>query len=39
MRARFNRALQIESDGFCRLPAHHPALASQGSSRPHATLS
>jgi hypothetical protein len=28
MRARFNRALQIESDGFCRLPAHHPALAS-----------
>ena len=30
MRARFNRALQIESDSFCRLPAHHPALASQG---------
>ena len=28
MRARFNRALQIEADGFCRLPAHHPALAS-----------
>ena len=28
MRARFNRALQIESDNFCRLPAHHPALAS-----------
>jgi len=27
MRARFNRALQIEADGFCRLPAHHPALA------------
>ncbi len=27
MRARFNRALQIESDGLCRLPAHHPALA------------
>jgi alkylhydroperoxidase family enzyme len=27
MRARFNRALQIESDGICRLPAHHPALA------------
>lgn len=26
MRARFNRALQIESDGLCRLPAHHPAL-------------
>ena len=29
MRARFNRALQIESDSFCRLPSHHPALASQ----------
>ncbi|MGH7924386.1 MAG: carboxymuconolactone decarboxylase family protein [Candidatus Binatus sp.] len=28
MRARFNRALEIESDTFCRLPAHHPALAS-----------
>ena len=28
MRARFNRALLIEGDGFCRLPAHHPALAS-----------
>jgi len=27
MRARFNRALQVESDGICRLPAHHPALA------------
>ena len=27
MRARFNRALQIESDGLCRLPAHHPARA------------
>jgi alkylhydroperoxidase family enzyme len=27
MRARFNRALQVESDSFCRLPAHHPALA------------
>jgi alkylhydroperoxidase family enzyme len=26
MRARFNRALQVESDGICRLPAHHPAL-------------
>jgi hypothetical protein len=31
MRARFNRALQIESDSFCRLPAHHPALASEAS--------
>ena len=39
MRARFNRALQIESDSFCKLPAHHPALTSQGSSRPNATLS
>ena len=29
MRARFNRALQIESDSFCRLPAHHPALTPQ----------
>ncbi len=26
MRARFNRALQVESDGFCMLPAHHPAV-------------
>jgi alkylhydroperoxidase family enzyme len=25
-RARFNRALQVESDGFCMLPANHPAL-------------
>ncbi len=25
-RARFNRALQIESDGFCMLPANHPGL-------------
>jgi hypothetical protein len=32
MRARFNRALQIESDSFCRLPAHHPALAPEASS-------
>jgi alkylhydroperoxidase family enzyme len=32
MRARFNRALQIESDGFCRLPVHHPALAAQKAS-------
>jgi alkylhydroperoxidase family enzyme len=23
-RARFNRALHIESDGFCELPADHP---------------
>ncbi|HKV54304.1 MAG TPA: hypothetical protein VJN94_06645 [Candidatus Binataceae bacterium] len=24
LRARFNRALQIESDGFCELPPDHP---------------
>ncbi len=24
LRARFNRALHIESDGFCELPADHP---------------
>jgi alkylhydroperoxidase family enzyme len=24
LRARFNRALRIESDGFCELPADHP---------------
>lgn len=34
MRARFNRALQIEADGLCTLPAHHPALTSDSS---HAT--
>ena len=28
MRARFNRALLVESEGFCRLPEHHPALVS-----------
>jgi len=26
LRARFNRALQIPADGFCQLPAGHPAL-------------
>ena len=26
MRARFNRALEIPSDGLCELPADHPAL-------------
>jgi alkylhydroperoxidase family enzyme len=26
MRARFNRALEIPSDGLCALPADHPAL-------------
>jgi alkylhydroperoxidase family enzyme len=24
LRARFNRALHVESDGFCELPADHP---------------
>jgi alkylhydroperoxidase family enzyme len=24
LRARFNRALHVESDGFCTLPADHP---------------
>ncbi len=24
LRARFNRALHIEADGFCELPADHP---------------
>ena len=38
MRARFNRSLQIESDSFCRLPAHHPALSSQKTDF-HASLS
>jgi len=27
MRARFNRALEIPSDGLCPLPANHPALS------------
>ena len=26
MRARFNRAFEIDSDGLCQLPADHPAL-------------
>jgi alkylhydroperoxidase family enzyme len=26
MRARFNRALEIDSDGFCQLPADHPVM-------------
>ncbi len=25
LRSRFNRALEIPSDGFCTLPATHPA--------------
>jgi hypothetical protein len=28
MRARFNRALEIESASFCKLPTNHPALTS-----------
>ena len=32
MRARFNRALQVEADGLCMLPAHHPALTADSSS-------
>ena len=32
MRARFNRALQVEADGLCMLPPHHPAL---NSDSPH----
>jgi alkylhydroperoxidase family enzyme len=29
LRARFNRALQIEADGFCMLAPNHPALAAE----------
>ncbi len=32
MRARFNRALQVEADGLCMLPAHHPALTADSCS-------
>lgn len=32
MRARFNRALEIPSDGFCLLPAAHPVLKEDGRS-------
>jgi len=31
MRARFNRALEIPSDGFCQLPADHPVLSEKQS--------
>ncbi|HYL59491.1 MAG TPA: hypothetical protein VEU51_11505 [Candidatus Acidoferrales bacterium] len=34
MRARFNRALQVEADGFCMLPAHHPARAERPAAQP-----
>ncbi len=33
MRARFNRALEIPSDGFCQLPANHPVLNEQPRSQ------
>ncbi len=29
-RARFNRALEVPSDGFCVLPADHPAMRAAG---------
>lgn len=29
-RARFNRALEVPSDGFCALPADHPAMRAAG---------
>ena len=34
MRARFNRALQVEADGFCMLPTHHPAVAERPAAHP-----
>jgi alkylhydroperoxidase family enzyme len=33
LRARFNRALEIPSDGLCRLPANHPALHASAAGR------
>jgi alkylhydroperoxidase family enzyme len=33
MRARFNRALEIPSDGFCELPADHPAMRAASAGR------
>jgi alkylhydroperoxidase family enzyme len=33
MRARFNRALEIPSDGLCQLPADHPAIRSAAAGR------
>ncbi len=32
MRARFNPALDIPSDGLCRLPADHPAMRAAAGS-------
>jgi hypothetical protein len=34
MRARFNRALEIPSDGLCPLPANHPALKAATETSP-----
>jgi alkylhydroperoxidase family enzyme len=33
LRARFNRALEIPSDGLCRLPANHPVLHASAAGR------
>jgi alkylhydroperoxidase family enzyme len=33
MRARFNRALEIPSDGLCQLPADHPAMTAAAAGR------
>ncbi|HVN28829.1 MAG TPA: hypothetical protein VMT64_10105 [Candidatus Binataceae bacterium] len=33
MRARFNRAIEIPSDGLCPLPANHPALREAAAGR------
>ncbi len=33
MRARFNRALEIPSDGLCQLPADHPAMRAAAAGR------
>jgi alkylhydroperoxidase family enzyme len=35
MRARFNRALEIPSDGFCELPLNHPALSAVADLTPN----
>lgn len=33
MRARFNRAFEIDSDGLCQLPANHPAMHAAAGGR------
>jgi hypothetical protein len=33
MRARFNRALEIPSNGLRRLPANHPAMRAAGAGK------